>query len=88
MLDPDESETVAHKRKENDIRMTSSSSSSTASLNAASQPPHQGQYGVTPPISIEFPSQLELEMTDKLTDVLRSLNVFEHEEESRRRYLL
>ena len=44
-----------------------------------------GYLGVTPPISIDPPKPAELKATDDLIDTLRAMNVFENEEESKRR---
>lgn len=44
------------------------------------------QYGVTPPISVNSPTERELEMTQDLIGVLRATGFFEEESESEKRY--
>lgn len=43
------------------------------------------QYGVTAPISLNPPTERDLEMTDELLTALRETGFFETEEESEKR---
>lgn len=45
----------------------------------------QKYLGVTPPISTASPTTKEVEITDKLVEVLKSHGLFESEEESKKR---
>ena len=42
--------------------------------------------GVTPPLSLDTSSPSDLENTDALMETLRKFNVFEPEEEAKKRY--
>ena len=44
-------------------------------------------YGVTPPISTNFPVESEIEATNKLIETLKEYGQYESEEEAHLRYL-
>lgn len=43
--------------------------------------------GVTPPMSLAEPTEAEIQATEALVQTLRSMNVFESDEESRQRFV-
>lgn len=49
--------------------------------------PQTRQLGVTPPISLSFPTKAELAANDALTEELKRQNNFEGSEETERRYI-
>ncbi|RUS26306.1 hypothetical protein BC938DRAFT_470944 [Jimgerdemannia flammicorona] len=48
----------------------------------------QTYLGVTPPVSTNHPTQMELDLTDSLVESLRAHNLFESPEEARKRYVV
>ena len=68
--------------------MTSSSSllsNLQNNVNRTSQPSTPRTYGVSMPISTDFPTLRDKELTEKLEETLRKYNVFETESELRHR---
>jgi len=61
--------------------------STTAPLSNVSSPPTTGgsYYGVTEPISLATPSSLDLKLSTELENILRTFNLFESNDQSRKR---
>ncbi len=57
------------------------------SNNESEQTQEYKTYGVTPPISINPPTEKELKYTETLIETLKKFGLFESEEEARKRYI-
>ena len=44
------------------------------------------QWGVTPPVSMTFPTEIDIAINDALVEELKSQNNFEKPEETQKRY--